>query len=172
MKRVLTLDEHNYTESMPVYERFNVRAVIYDEGLLAMEHSRAGDYKFPGGGVDPGECLESALCREVREEMGMLVLPDSIRPLGEILEKRLDLFDKNKVYLCHTYFFACAVSEERIELELTDSERSAGYSPEWARPDWILKENQSFLSKKWIARDTKFLELWMNGAFSEPALED
>ncbi|WP_425558410.1 NUDIX domain-containing protein [Kribbella ginsengisoli] len=32
--------------------------------------SRHGDYKFPGGGVEPGESMQSALQREFLEECG------------------------------------------------------------------------------------------------------
>jgi 8-oxo-dGTP pyrophosphatase MutT (NUDIX family) len=161
MRRLLTLDEDNYTQDMPVYERWNVRAVIFRDGKLAMERSRAGEYKFPGGSVDAGESRCDALCREVREEMGLIVLPSSIHPLGEILEKREDLFQKGSVYLCHSLYFRCDVEEETVPLHLTESEVRQGQQPCWAEPEHILKENQSFFHKPWLKRDTEFLKLWM-----------
>jgi 8-oxo-dGTP pyrophosphatase MutT (NUDIX family) len=123
MKRLLTFDEDNYTQDMPVYERWNVRAVIFRDGKLAMERSRAGEYKFPGGSVDAGESRCDALCREVREEMGLVVLPSSIQPLGEILEKREDLFAVMK-QLVPTYRDPVEVNRVVEETE-TEKEFSA-----------------------------------------------
>jgi 8-oxo-dGTP pyrophosphatase MutT (NUDIX family) len=36
-----------------------------------MLRSRHGDYKFPGGGVDPDDPISAALARELREECGL-----------------------------------------------------------------------------------------------------
>ncbi len=55
-------------------ERAAVRAVIRRDAHLLMVHSRvAGDYKFPGGGLEPGESAKQALVREVSEECGRTV---------------------------------------------------------------------------------------------------
>ena len=47
--------------------------------LLAARRARterhAGRWELPGGKVDPGEGLVEALVREIREELGTLVLP-------------------------------------------------------------------------------------------------
>lgn len=164
MKRLLTLDEHNYRKDLPIHERYNVRGVILRNGRLAMERSRSGEYKFPGGGVDRGESLEAALCREVQEETGLVVIPSSIRPLGEILEKRLDIYDKDSIYLCHSLYFACEVEEKLVETNPTESEIRQGYVLRWAKPEEVVSSNRTFARKKWISRDTSFLRLWLEGA--------
>lgn len=54
--------------------RPNVAALMVnpDGGLLICERfSTPGAWQFPQGGVDPGESLEQALHREVREEVGL-----------------------------------------------------------------------------------------------------
>lgn len=161
MRRLLTLDEHDYTGDMPVFRRVNVRAVIAQAGRLAMERSRAGEYKFPGGSVDPGESEQEALCREVQEELGLLVVPATVRPLGEILERREDLFKKGTVYACYSRFYACQVEERTVQTALTRSEVEQGLALCWARPEEVLEANAAFLHKPWIARDTAFLRLWL-----------
>ncbi len=54
--------------------RQNVAALIVnsDGNLLICERATvSGAWQFPQGGVDPGETLEQALVREVREEVGL-----------------------------------------------------------------------------------------------------
>jgi ADP-ribose pyrophosphatase YjhB (NUDIX family) len=57
-------------------------AIIEEDGrvLLVSEMRRLGDetrlcWDIPGGGAEPGESLEEALVREVREETGLVVEP-------------------------------------------------------------------------------------------------
>ena len=99
MNTIFTIDQKDYSEEMPLTERYAVRALICKNGLWAMQKSAAGDYKIPGGGVEEGESYEEALIREVREETGLLVIPDSIREIGEVLEIRRDSFEKDKKYI-------------------------------------------------------------------------
>ena len=57
--------------------RIGVRGIIYKDGkILAVRHRRkdgsAADFwAIPGGGLDPGESLESGLRREIFEELGV-----------------------------------------------------------------------------------------------------
>ncbi len=67
------------------------------------------------------EDFETALSREVLEEGGLILCPGSMQLLGEIEEKRRDLFETDKIYHCHTYFFACAVEERTTEPHMTES---------------------------------------------------
>ena len=55
-----------------------------------MQQAGEGYYKILGGGIDAGETNEEALIREVREESGLVVIPQSIRECGKIIEKLKD----------------------------------------------------------------------------------
>ena len=131
MQILLTLDKKDYEEGMPVFEKYSTRGVIIRDGKIATQHGSAGDYKILGGGVEPGEKLEDALIREVGEESGLIVIPESIRPIGEIVERRRDLFEKTRSNVCHSCFFFCDAKEEMTQTHMTESEIAKGFHLEW-----------------------------------------
>lgn len=163
MRKLLALDYKDYEETMPVYEKCSVRAIIMQNGRLAVQKSRDGEYKILGGVVEDGESHLETILREVEEEAGMLVKPDSLRPIGMIEEKRLDVFDKSRIYSCHTYFYFCEVTKERVPLKLTECEIAKGYTPDWELPERIVESNRSRIKDKWKLRDTEFVDMLVKG---------
>lgn len=160
MRILKTIDREDYTSDMPVFEKYTVRGVILREGRIAVQQSKDGDYKILGGGVEPEESLTKALLREVQEESGLIVIPESIRPAGEILEKRRDLFDPSMVYLCHSYFFFCDAMEKMQEMHLTESEQEKGFQLVWATPEEVIKGNEPFCeTQPWSYRDREFVRM-------------
>lgn len=165
-------DSKNYTQQMPVFEKYSVRGVIVRDGRIAMQKGKTGEYKILGGGVEPGEDLFDALCREVQEESGLVVIRESIREVGEILEKREDLYEKGTVYLCHSYFYFCDAKEEMVECRLTQSELAKGYHLCWATPEEIIAGNAPFVKQPWIYRDTEFIRMLKEKAFGEEEIKN
>lgn len=63
-------------------------ALIDDAGRVLMQRRRAdrqhgGLWEFPGGKVEPGETLTSALCREIAEELGVRLDPADLAALSD-----------------------------------------------------------------------------------------
>ena len=163
MKRLLTMDLKNYTDDMPVFEKHTVRAVILRDGKMAMQLSGRGEYKIPGGGVERDESHVDALLREVREETGLLVIPESIRPVGEILELREDVFQKGTKYVCHSYFYFCDAESETVATSMTSSEIAKGFHPVWETPARIVAANERLQTEDWQKRDTEFVRMLFDG---------
>lgn len=165
MKRLLTLDKGNYTPEMPVHIKYSTRAIITRDGRIAAQRGAAGDYKLLGGGVDEGETVREALCREVQEESGLVVIPESICEIGEVLERRRDLFEQGEVYECHSLVFSCEVQDCMTETKMTQSEIDKGFRLVWATPEEIICGNEPFCeSQPWSYRDREIVRLlWKDG---------
>ncbi|MBQ1504533.1 MAG: NUDIX domain-containing protein, partial [Oscillospiraceae bacterium] len=85
MRLLFTIDPKDYDPNGKGFVRDSARAVIVRGGKVAMVHSLKYDYyKFPGGGIEPGETLEDAVIRETREEAGLEVIPESVREFGYV----------------------------------------------------------------------------------------
>lgn len=166
MRRLLTIDEKNYTEDMPVFEKFAVRAVIIRDGKIAMQKASKGYFKLLGGGVDKGESYEDALVREVQEEAGLVVVRDSIKEAGEIVELREDLYKKGQKYICHSIFFFCDAEDRLVETNLTASEIREGFKLAWATPQEIMETNAKCVDKPWVDRDSCFIKMYADGSCS------
>ena len=92
--------------------------VQHGQEVLLVRGWRNGKYGLPGGGVAPGERLEAALKREVREETGIEV------EVGEMLFFKEDFFyydPGDRAYHSFLFFFHCTpktfelASNEQIE---------------------------------------------------------
>ena len=163
MKRLLTIDLKDYTDDMPVFEKHTVRGVILRDGRMSMQLGSNGEYKIPGGGVEGDESHAVALEREVREEMGLIVIPQTIEEIGEILELREDVFHKGVKYICHSFFYFCDVQEETVPTQMTESEIVKGYHPVWEYPEVICRENDAIQMQLWQKRDTEFVRMLLDG---------
>ena len=159
MRKLFVMDEKNYTSNMEVVTRYGVRAVIVRDGKIATERGMAGDFKILGGGIDAGETWREAVIREVKEESGLLVIPETIEEIGEVEEIRRDRFCSNQIYHNITYVYCCQVKEVTIAPQMTDSELSKGYQLYWATPEEIIEAGPGFGEQPWIVRDAKIIEM-------------
>ncbi len=59
--------------------RIGVSALIFDHGRVLLAHRRDIDWwNLPGGGMEVDETVEEAVCREVREETGLIVVVERL----------------------------------------------------------------------------------------------
>lgn len=96
--------------------------------------------------------------REVQEETGLLIIPESMKELGEITEIRRDIFDENIKYVAHSLHFACEVKDEIVKTAMTESEKVKGFQLAWADIDTIIGTNERLMTEKWQFRDVEFLK--------------
>lgn len=163
MRLLKVMDDGGYTAEMPVIYKETVRAIIVRDGKLAMQRSRAGEYKIPGGGTEQQEDHIDTLCRETLEETGMKIISDSVRELGEIVELRCDKFEPEKKFERHTYYYACKVTDEIFPLALTESEKEKGFECVWETPENIYQANKDICTSPYAMRDTLFIKMILDG---------
>ena len=117
------------------------------------------------GGQDSNGSIESNALqiekrlKEVMEETGLIVIPSSIEPIGEITEIRKDVFEDNMKYVCHSFYYRCDVKDETVMATPSENEIAKGLRLEWAELDDIIAENRSLDLSSTRIRDTIFLEM-------------
>jgi 8-oxo-dGTP diphosphatase len=134
MELLKKFDAQNYEDTTSVFDKYTIRGIIVRDGKIAMQCSKEGEYKIPGGGMEKGETYVQALAREVKEETGLFILQEKAVELGEILEVRKDIFDDTKKFICHSLFYYCEETGEQIPIHLTKSEIAKGYYLKWSPP--------------------------------------
>ena len=89
MKQLFEIDLRDYDGCTKVFSRPSARGIIVRDGKIALVYSdREKYYKFPGGGILGGEDKKSALIREVMEEVGLTVIPESIAEFGSVMRRQ------------------------------------------------------------------------------------
>ena len=142
--------------------RVTVRAIVRDgAGRYALVWSGVwGIHSLPGGGVDPGEDLETALRREVLEETGCGCL--AIRELGLVRENRAC-----QDYTQDNYYFVVDAAPPGA-LHLTAEEEKNQVSVGWYAPEEALRllaepKFERIQGKYFQARDLAAWEAYHHG---------
>lgn len=147
MEKILVMDEHNYDDNLEEILRISVRGIIFVNGKLMMVENSFGEVKLPGGGMEPGEEDYQVLLREVKEETGYNVIPESIKSFGEIEEKRLSVHEPmiwhqiNRLYVCDVY-------PEQGQCAYTDIEKKHGFRLVFYTIEEALEKNRRMLEKE------------------------
>ena len=143
MKRLFVMDLKNYDENARRFRRPSVRAIILRNGKAAMVHSLKYDYyKFPGGGIEEGESFHAALIREVKEESGLVVIPDSIRDFGSVLRIQRGTKDGNEVFKQENLYYRCDVEETIQKQQLDGYEADEQFTLEFVAPGTAINVNR------------------------------
>ncbi len=147
-------------------QRAAARAVILcKHDLLMVYSSVAGDYKFPGGGVEAGESHEQALRREIREECGAY-LAEFGRPVGSVIEYNVSKEAAYDVFKMTSYYYWCRAGDGFGTQKLDAYEKDLGFEPVWINIDKAILANRSLLNSdkapNWLKREVFVLEYIRN----------
>lgn len=167
MKHILTITDKEITDSdklSAAKPRIAVNAILFDadENIALCYMGKYDLHTLPGGGVEVGEDLHTAIKREIWEETGCQC--KILGELGQITENRYEHdFTQER-----SYYIARATGEKG-ELHLTDEEIAENTSVVWLPIEQALqiiseKEHDNyqrkFIQKRDIAALTEAL-LWL-----------
>jgi len=159
MRELHTFDLHNDEGLIKTTSRVALRAIIIQNGKLAMIQSNTfNECKFPGGGLEEGETHTMCLIREVQEEAGLIVIPSSIQPYGSIREKRKSTYDDPCIFEMTSYYYVAHVESKIHPLNLDHYEKEYGYHMVWLSLDEAISINEKAMLfhhdvATWIERE-------------------
>ncbi len=132
MRELFLMDRQNYNPEGKVYRRPSARAIILKDGKVLLNHvSKYNCYEFPGGGIEAGETPECAVQREVAEETGRIVVPESVREFGIVIRRQQDSIDPDGIFEQENYYFFCEVTDECVPRKPDEHEIQDGAEPVW-----------------------------------------
>lgn len=168
MRSLFIIDKKDYGEDWDISERPSARAVIIKNKLLAMVYSEKYKYyKFAGGGIKKGEERISALIREVEEETGLSVIPDSIKEYGEVAILRKSDILENTVFRQDNFYYLCDVTDNISSQYLDDYELESGFTLRYVSADEAIRTNRDESTTDdvyMIERESRVLEI-LKGEF-------
>ncbi len=144
MKLLFELDKKDYDPKGTVGRRPSVRGIVFKNDKIAMVYSKQyGYYKFPGGGIDEGESQIDTLIREMREETGLLVIPESIQEFGYV--HRVQKGSREDIFVQDNYYYFCRVEDGQTEQELDAYEAEEEFTLAYVSLEEAIQKNEEAL---------------------------
>lgn len=165
MNDLFDMDLKDYNPDGKVFSRPSARAIIFREGRVLLIYSKKYNYyKFPGGGIEKGEDPKEALIREVQEESGYRIIPDSIEEYGKVLRRNKDSYDENGIFEQENFYYFCRVEDDRAEQKLDGYEAEEGFTPVWIEAIVASRHNKyechaEGANLMMIKRDAKVMDM-------------
>lgn len=164
MRKLFDMDKRDYDPTGKAFIRPSARCIAIENGRVAMVHSLKYDYyKFPGGGMEPGEDPLDALLRETAEEAGRRILPDSIVEYGLVRRAQKSEYPDTEYFVQDNYYYLCRLSSEPMNQRLDDYEAEERFTLEYVTPEQAIAVNRTHdhgpKDQQMLEREARVLEL-------------
>lgn len=142
--------------------RKSARAILMNEdGGIAIQYlANHFFHKLPGGGVETGETIESALAREIKEEVGCEC--EIVKGIGLVIEYR-----KEHSLIHMSYCYLARVIGNVTETSLEQAEIDEGMSTIWMKPEVAIQKMETdipntYQGKFILERELAFLREYIS----------
>jgi len=171
MKQPFTIDAKDYDPSWQKSYRPSVRGIIIsNDNLISLIYSQKYHfYKLPGGGIEEGESHLETLIREVDEETGLTVIPDSVQEFGEALRIQKSSTLKDTIFVQQNFYYICQTTGQIHSQHLDQDEQEADFILKTVSLDEAIATNQAFIAScqgtpteckvEMVVRECRILEL-------------
>ncbi len=164
MRELFQMDRQDYHPGGKVYERPSARGIILKDGKVLLNYLAKHDcYEFPGGGIEAGETPESALQREVAEETGRIVIPESIREFGIVIRRQRDSKDPDGIFEQRNYYYFCEITDETVPRKPDEHEILDGAEPVWveslATPVYRNRKAFEKIGEPFMQREMRVMDM-------------
>ena len=147
MRELFSIDLKDYPESSSVFKRPSARGIILKDRKICLVYSEVEKYyKFPGGGIHEDEDKKTALIREVKEETGLVVIPETVKEFGRVLRRQKGK-EPNVVFEQENFYYTCEVYDEISDQNLDDYEKEAGFVLRIVDIDEAIATNAAYSGK-------------------------
>lgn len=144
MRLLFEMDKQDYEHCTHRFVRNSARSIIIRDGKIAMIHSLKYDYyKFPGGGIEPGEDPVQAMIRETQEEAGLVVRPETVREYGYVHRIQRSDIDAFECFVQDNFYYLCEAEPEAVLQKLDAYEAQEAYTLEYVAPLTAIHKNRS-----------------------------
>lgn len=169
MRQLFEMDLKDYEQDDSVFSRPSARAIIMrDHHKIALVYSKKEKYyKFPGGGIHEGEEKKETLIREVKEETGLTVIPESICEFGSVLRRQKSNTSSHTIFEQENFYYTCKTENQIGQQNLDEYEAEAGFVLRFVDLDEAIRVNLAYTSEDYfneimIKREAKVLQMIKN----------
>lgn len=169
MKQLFEMDLHDYEEGNAAFRRPSARAIILrEDGRIALVYSEKEHYyKFPGGGIHDDEEKKAALIREVKEEVGLTVIPETIQEFGSVMRRQKSNVNEHTIFEQENFYYTCQTEKEVGKQNLDEYEAEAGFKLRYVTLGEAIQTNLDYKSDDYfdyimIQREAKVLQCVRN----------
>ena len=174
MELLFEIDKKDYDPNGEVFSRPSARAIIIQDGKIAVIYSRKNKfYKIPGGGVESGEDNITAMIREVKEEVGLTVKPETIKEFGYV--HRIQRGKHEPVFVQDNFYYWCDVENGQELPQYSDAEMREEFVPVFVDLVEAIRVNEEFVKENslnsMIERELRVLQMVQERLVTQESVE-